>query len=122
MLTDGYCRYDYAGSWSNISDDQANLYRGSTRQGVDTDSSIKYYLANGATASKIIMGIPVYGRAFESTSGIHLPYNGIGLGTWTPGVYDYKALPFPGALVVEDSSTGSSYSYDAAKQELGTCS
>ncbi|KAF9519413.1 glycoside hydrolase family 18 protein [Hydnum rufescens UP504] len=110
--------YDYAGSWSNISDDQANLYRGNTGQGVDTDATIKYYRANGATPSKIIMGIPIYGRVFESTSGIQQSFSGAGLGTWTPGVYDYKALPFPGAIVVEDPATGSSYSYDAIKQEL----
>ena len=48
--------YDYAGSWSNVSDDQANLYRGNTKEGVDTDSTIKYYVSQGATASKITMG------------------------------------------------------------------
>lgn len=48
--------YDYAGSWSNTSDHQANLYRGTTLQGVDTDSTIKWYVANGASKSKINMG------------------------------------------------------------------
>lgn len=48
--------YDYAGSWSNISDDQANLYRGNTKEGVDTDTTINWYVANGATKSKITMG------------------------------------------------------------------
>jgi chitinase len=48
--------YDYAGPWSNISDDQANLYRGNTKEGVDTDSTIKYYVGQGATAGKITMG------------------------------------------------------------------
>lgn len=48
--------YDYAGSWSNVSDHQANLYRGTTLQGVDTDSTIKWYVANGASKNKINMG------------------------------------------------------------------
>lgn len=61
VLTSSYDRwnlmaYDYAGSWSTVSDDQANLYRGATVENVDTDSSIKWYKAAGATASKINMG------------------------------------------------------------------
>ncbi|CAE7146080.1 unnamed protein product, partial [Rhizoctonia solani] len=83
--------YDYAGSWSTTSDDQANLY-GPTNSDTDTDTAVKYYVANGATTSKIVMGMPLYGRAFESTNGIRQPFNGIGPGTWEQGVYDYKAL------------------------------
>ncbi|GAB1522165.1 Chitinase 4 [Rhizoctonia solani] len=109
--------YDYAGSWSTTSDDQANLY-GPTNSDTDTDSAIKWYTANGATTSKIVMGLPLYGRAFESTNGIRQPFNGIGPGTWEAGVYDYKALPLAGAAVFEDSSRGSSYSYDSSKKEL----
>ncbi|KAG8736566.1 hypothetical protein FRC11_002573 [Ceratobasidium sp. 423] len=109
--------YDYAGSWSTTSDDQANLY-GPTNSDTDTDTAIKYYVANGATTSKIVMGMPLYGRAFESTNGIRQPFSGIGPGTWEAGVYDYKALPMSGATVVEDSSRGSSYSYDSSKKEL----
>ncbi|CAE6354217.1 unnamed protein product [Rhizoctonia solani] len=109
--------YDYAGSWSTTSDDQANLY-GPTNSDTDTDSAIKWYTANGATTSKIVMGLPLYGRAFESTNGIRQPFNGIGPGTWEAGVYDYKALPLAGAAVFEDSSRGASYSYDSSKKEL----
>ena len=42
-----------------------------------TDKAVKFYLANGATAGKINMGIPLYGRAFEDTTGIGAPYNGV---------------------------------------------
>lgn len=62
--------------------------------------------------------MPLYGRAFESTTGIRQPFTGIGTGTWEAGVYDYKALPMAGAKVIEDSVLGASYSYDAAKKEL----
>ncbi|KAH7333895.1 glycoside hydrolase family 18 and carbohydrate-binding module family 5 protein [Rhizoctonia solani] len=109
--------YDYAGSWSTTSDDQANLYR-PTNSGTDTDTAIKYYTASGATISKIVMGMPLYGRAFENTYGIRKPFNGIGPSTWEAGVYDYKALPLSGAVVYEDSTVGSSYSYDSSKKEL----
>ncbi|KAG9082809.1 hypothetical protein FRC07_014087, partial [Ceratobasidium sp. 392] len=109
--------YDYAGSWSTTSDDQANLY-GPTNSKTDTDTAVKWYIANGATASKIAMGMPLYGRAFEQTNGIRQPFNGIGTGTWEAGVYDYKALPIAGATVTENSALGASYSYDSSKKEL----
>ncbi|KAH9919452.1 glycosyl hydrolases family 18-domain-containing protein [Epithele typhae] len=109
--------YDYAGSWLTFTDNQANLY-GGARTNVSTDKAIKYYIANGASASKINMGIPLYGRAFESTTGIGASYNGIGPGTIEAGVYSYSALPIAGATVIENLTDVSSYSYDAAKQEL----
>ncbi|KAG8759945.1 hypothetical protein FRC12_009648 [Ceratobasidium sp. 428] len=109
--------YDYAGSWSTTSDDQANLY-GPTNSKTDTDTAVKWYTANGAAANKIALGMPLYGRAFEQTNGIRQPFNGIGTGTWEAGVYDYKALPISGAKVTENSALGSSYSYDSAKKEL----
>ncbi|CAE6496434.1 unnamed protein product, partial [Rhizoctonia solani] len=109
--------YDYAGSWSTTSDDQANLY-GPTNSDTETDSAIKYYIANGATTSKLVMGMPLYGRAFENTNGIRQSFSGVGTGTWEAGVYDYKALPLSGAVVYEDSTLGSSYSYDSSKKEL----
>ena len=55
----------------------ANLY-GGVRTNVSTDKAIKWYIANGASAGKINMGIPLYGRAFEETTGIGAPYNGVG--------------------------------------------
>ncbi|KAI0646214.1 glycosyl hydrolases family 18-domain-containing protein [Trametes meyenii] len=109
--------YDYAGSWLTLADNQANLY-GGARTNVSTDKAIKWYLANGATASKINMGIPLYGRAFENTNGIGSSYNGIGPGTIESGVYSYKALPLSGATVYENLTDVTSYSYDSSKREL----
>ncbi|KAI0816865.1 glycoside hydrolase superfamily [Trametes gibbosa] len=111
--------YDYAGSWLSWADNQANLYYG-TRTNVSTDKAVKWYLANGATAKKVNMGIPLYGRAFENTNGIGASYNGIGPGTIEAGVYSYKALPLAGAQVIENMTDVTSYSYDSSKQELVT--
>ena len=52
--------YDYAGSWSTVSADQANVFGGVT--GFSTDAALSWYLSNGATASKIALGIPIYGQ------------------------------------------------------------
>ncbi|KAG8927199.1 hypothetical protein FRC02_008406 [Tulasnella sp. 418] len=109
--------YDYSGSWSTVSDDQANLFGGSV-SGVSTKQAIDWYVSKGATKAKISMGMPLYGRAFENTNGIRQPFNGIGPGTWEAGIYDYKALPLPGAKITEDTTNVASYSYDSAKKEL----
>ncbi|KAI0659086.1 glycoside hydrolase superfamily [Cubamyces menziesii] len=109
--------YDYAGSWLSWADNQANLY-GGQRTNVSTDKAIKWYLANGATAGKINMGIPLYGRAFENTNGIGSSYSGIGPGTIEAGVYSYKVLPIAGAQVYENLTDVTSYSYDSTKREL----
>ncbi|KAH9945514.1 glycoside hydrolase superfamily [Amylocystis lapponica] len=109
--------YDYAGSWLNFTDNQANLYDG-VRTNVSTYKATKWYLDNGASANKITMGIPLYGRAFEETTGIGAPYNGIGPGTTQAGIYSYSDLPLSGAQVFENHTDISSYSYDSSKQEL----
>ncbi|KAG6828944.1 hypothetical protein H0H92_006232 [Tricholoma furcatifolium] len=111
--------YDYAGSWLTYADNQANLY-GGQRTGINTDNAIKWYLAQGASASKINMGMPLYGRAFENTDGLGQPYSGvrIGPGTIEPGVYSYKVLPLAGATVYENTTDVSSYSYDSSTKEL----
>lgn len=109
--------YDYAGSWLNFTDNQANLY-GGARTNVSTDAAIKWYEANGATPSKINVGIPLYGRAFEDTNGLGDSYNGIGPGTIQAGIYSYNVLPLAGATVYENLTDVTSYSYDATKKEL----
>ncbi|THH28885.1 hypothetical protein EUX98_g5303 [Antrodiella citrinella] len=109
--------YDYAGSWLTFADNQANLY-GGARTNVSTDQAVKFYTSNGATAGKINVGIPLYGRAFEATSGIGQPYNGIGPGTIQAGIYSYSVLPLAGAQVFENLTDVTSYSYDSAKEEL----
>ncbi|KAJ4477165.1 glycosyl hydrolases family 18-domain-containing protein [Lentinula aciculospora] len=109
--------YDYAGSWLSWSDNQANLYDGQ-RTGINTDMAVKGYIAAGATADKINIGIPIYGRAFEETSGLGEPFNGIGPGTFEAGVYQYKVLPLAGASVFENTTDVTSYSYNPTTEEL----
>lgn len=51
------------------------------RTNVSTDKAVKWYIANGASANKINIGSPLYGRAFEKTTGIGAPYDGVS--NWT---------------------------------------
>ncbi|KAF9098436.1 hypothetical protein BGX29_008219 [Mortierella sp. GBA35] len=108
--------YDLAGSWSDAAGHQSNLHGGNS----NIHKAVQHFLGQGIPAHKVIMGMPIYGRAFQNTNGIGHPFEGIGQGTWEQGVYDYKHLPLPGAVEYFDADTVSSYSYDPVKRELIT--
>ncbi|KAH8775614.1 family 18 glycosyl hydrolase [Diaporthe sp. PMI_573] len=116
--------YDYAGSWDTTSGHQANLF--ATPGNPDatkysSDKAVSDYIANGVPASKILLGLPTYGRAFDLTGGLGQPFHGVGPGSatlQTPGLWLYKDLPRPGATELYDAAAGASYSYDPAAREL----
>ncbi|KAG4432178.1 hypothetical protein IFR05_012345 [Cadophora sp. M221] len=93
--------YDYAGSWSEYSGHDANLYAFSTSRAVEG------YMARGVPAGKIVVGIPLYGRAFVRKDG------GVSSGSWENGVWDYKALHKAGATVYTDAEAGATYKASA---------
>ncbi|OTB03220.1 glycoside hydrolase family 18 protein [Hypoxylon sp. CI-4A] len=115
--------YDYAGSWDATAGHQANLFPSSSNPRAtpfSTSAAVDYYLAQGIAPHKIVLGMPLYGRAFQGTDGPGAPYSGVGEGTWENGVHDYKKLPLPGASEHIDREAGGSYCYDPRTRTLVT--
>lgn len=131
--------YDYSGSvstflsqsvedrllnplqWDTTAGHMANLYPSDSDPDstpFNTEQAVNYYISQGVPPKKIILGVPLYGRAFTNTDGPGTPFSGVGPGSWEDGVWDYKALPRPGAEVTELEDIGASYSYDAAERTM----
>ncbi|KAJ5264938.1 hypothetical protein N7505_007731 [Penicillium chrysogenum] len=100
--------YDYSGCWDSTGGCQAPP--------VNTDQAIEYYTSHGVASSKIVLGMPLYGRAFTDTSGPGQISNGVGAGSWEDGVWDYKALPPSGCSVRDLDQEAASYCYNSASR------
>lgn len=114
--------YDYAGSWDSMAGHQANIYPHPThpqRTPFSTAAALHYYTRQGGVPShKIVLGMPLYGRAFQNTDGPGAPFNGVGEGTWENGVFDYKKLPLPGAKEIFDHEAGATYCYSPSSRTM----
>ena len=111
--------YDYAGEWDKTSGHQANLYQANnTATPFSTDKCITDYLKEKVPANKIVLGIPLYGRAFDQTEGPGKPYNGVPKASWGESVWDYKVLPRNGSKEIHDKDVGASWSYDSISKSF----
>ncbi|KAK6070694.1 glycosyl hydrolase family 18 [Seiridium cupressi] len=113
--------YDYAGSWDQRAGHQANLYPCHNNPGstpFSTVAAVDYYTSRGVPANKIVMGMPIYGRAFQGTDGPGSAFSSVGEGTWENGVFDYKKLPLEGAEERIDPASGASYCYNPSTRTM----
>ena len=113
--------YDYAGSWDTVSGHQANLYPSPSDPSCtpfSTNTAVEYYIAHGVAPHKIVMGMPLYGRAFENTDGPGRSFQGVGEGTWENGVFDYKKLPLEGSKECYDEKAQASYCFSSSQRKL----
>ncbi|KAK9380144.1 glycoside hydrolase superfamily [Kockiozyma suomiensis] len=105
--------YDFSGpGWSTVTGHQANIYGGQ----VSADTAIDYYIQQGVSSQKLVLGMPLYGRVFGNTSGLGDSFNGDGgAGSWEHGVFDYKALP---DVATVDQHNIASYTYNPDTRTL----
>ena len=57
--------YDYAGPWSRVTTNQANLFASLTSPAstpFNTKAIVEYYISQGILPAKIVLGMPLYGR------------------------------------------------------------
>ncbi len=110
---------DFAGPWSSRTDHQANLHAGSS-SGRSAETSIQFYLDNGAPANKLVLGYPAYGRGWSGVPdvnyGLNQTFKSIPNGTWEAGVFDYKDIKNRLILggtcfTVDDETKGASFVY-----------
>ena len=91
--------YDFHGTWETTTNHQAQLF--SPRRDPDParfsiDLAIDTYRARGAPPSKLVVGVPYFGRGWTGVqnvnAGLYQPASGPAPGTWEAGVEDYKVL------------------------------
>lgn len=107
--------YDYRGSWdTSATGAQAALF--DTKSNVSTSYGLSTWIKAGALRSKLIMGLPLYGRTWKlkdpNVDGIGAPAVGVGPGD--EGTLTYREIEKfnedNNAKVVYDSATVSAYS------------
>ncbi|WFC98033.1 chitinase [Malassezia yamatoensis] len=106
--------YDFSGSWDSNANPQANLY-GSP---LSVQRSVEYYASHGTKASKLVVGIPLYGRGFNGTKGHGDRYSQVAPGSLEAGVYSYRELPLNNATEHFDKRSGAGFSYDPSQGQL----
>lgn len=114
--------YDFAGPWSPVAEHQANLYprhHKASQLNNSADAAIKYFIEAGVPASKLVLGVPFYGREFALCPGLLHPFHGTGVGSWEAGVYDYKDLAGKeGYRSFWEKNTNATYLYNPSTLSL----
>lgn len=122
--------YDYHGGWDSYTGHNAPLYRPAGdigAAGFDIDSTVNSYLAAGAPANKLVLGLAMYGHSWAgvgaANNGLFQSATGAGTGTWEAGSLDYKDIVanyLPRLTRYWDDTAKVPYLYDAAKKEFIT--
>ncbi|KAG9003038.1 hypothetical protein FRB94_002858 [Tulasnella sp. JGI-2019a] len=114
--------YDICGfGYQSTACDVANVKGGSA----NGQSTVEWLLSNGATATKIINGNPLYGYVYTGTDGHDKSYNEKNAlpGDQGPGGYSVKDLPLSSMTdhaLTEDKENIASYAYSSSAKILAS--
>lgn len=115
--------YDFHGAWEPRANHQSNLFDtpgDPSPVQFSVDTAIQAYLAGGAPADKLVMGVPYYGRGWTGvpgggTNGLFQNGTGPAPGTWEAGIEDYKVLVNRPGQRFRDTATGALWLYDGSQ-------
>jgi chitinase len=96
--------YDFTGTWSMHAGHQTNIatcQQNPQSTPVSTEDAVRWYTEHcGIHPSKLVIGMPLYGRSFANTDGPGAPYSGVDSGaSWEAGsgIWDFKVSLRPSA-------------------------
>ncbi|MFC7440574.1 glycosyl hydrolase family 18 protein [Laceyella putida] len=93
--------YDFHGGWENVSGHNAPLYvdpsdPSPNKNDFNVAAAVQNHINAGVPASKIVMGMPFYGRGWQgcksTNNGQYQSCTGTPTGTWETGVFDFSDL------------------------------
>ncbi len=114
--------YDFHGTWETTTNHQGQLF--SPRRDPDparfsVDLAIDTYRARGAPSSKLVVGVPYFGRGWTGVqnvnAGLYQPASGPAPGTFEAGVEDYKVLATKPGGHYHDLVNGAHWLYDGTQ-------
>ncbi|KFA78038.1 hypothetical protein S40288_07462 [Stachybotrys chartarum IBT 40288] len=91
--------YDFFGPWSSKTGHHAQLYA-MNRNEPSASTGVGYAISLGFPPSKILLGIPTFGRSFMRATGPGQEYAGNG---GHDGVFEYRQLPRAGCREILDN-------------------
>ena len=110
--------YDFHGAWEGTTMHQANLFpvaNDPSPAKFSGDLAIGSYTSAGVPASKLLLGLPYYGRGW---TGVGSTNNGLfqagtaAAGTFEAGIEDYKVLKNRPGTRFRDTAAGALWLYD----------
>ncbi|HKY12770.1 MAG TPA: glycoside hydrolase family 18 protein, partial [Gaiellaceae bacterium] len=89
--------YDLHGAWETLTNHQSNLYaskKDPASPRFSVEDTVRAYLARGAPASELVIGVPFYSRGWTGVAatnrGLYQLSSGPAPGVWESGVNDYE--------------------------------
>jgi chitinase len=114
--------YDFYGAWQPQTNHQSQLFNPAANpapanQRFSVDSAVNKLISIGAPATKLVVGLPAYGRGWTGVANVNngLYQNGSAApGTWEAGTEDYDVLKNRAGTVFRDNTNGAIWKYDGS--------